>query len=607
MAGIGNINGQYDINSKRVASKLSFDLGEIFSARVVGKDVNKMEIILKLLDGWQFPAKLNVPLNSVPEGLLRFQVEGFEDGKLQIKLVNGKNEEDKDAKSLENTLEEQGINVDKEDFDILKSMIKHSMPLTKENISKVKTILDFKEKLDGEDNDGEKFINRYLQSKNINPDSEEASSIREKLNGFFKQLENTSSEDIMTMLENGIELSEENIKSFNNIVKDGGGLYKIIEKLKDAFPDKLISNYEASNQLTNKAINDVMDESKSLNISVKGENRSVSKEQLIKIIQENNIDINNIDDDKLDEILKYASDSLELTEDKSNKNSSKGINNDNIENRDNISGAPEKAVIKEQNSDEIKIKNLKDLKSNITEIDSKGNIVFKDIENDEQQPKDVGTGKHESSLGNNKEIINTKSDTKNITNVQDKLGQDTSKIVKEQVASKIDDIKNVIKSLMGEKNNLEPVVYDKVLQVLKDNINDFKMFNSLSNQYYYLDVPLDIKDRQYQCKLMIKDDRRSGKKIDSKNVKLVVSVKTNNMGTIDAFIKVNNNNMSIDLKCDEPWVRTLEFSKDKIFKEISNLGYNVYVNVDKKKEDANIINCRDFFEDNNLGGINVKV
>jgi septum formation topological specificity factor MinE len=133
------------------------------------------------------------------------------------------------------------------------------------------------------------------------------------------------------------------------------------------------------------------------------------------------------------------------------------------------------------------------------------------------------------------------------------------------------------------------------------------MFNSISNQYYYLDVPINLKDKEYPCKLIVKDDRKKGKKIDSTNVKFVASVKTTNMGIVDAYIKVSNNNVNINIKSEEMWVKVLEIGKEKIEKTLNNMGFITSVKVDKKEKEANLVKCRDFFEDNEFTRINLKV
>jgi septum formation topological specificity factor MinE len=138
-------------------------------------------------------------------------------------------------------------------------------------------------------------------------------------------------------------------------------------------------------------------------------------------------------------------------------------------------------------------------------------------------------------------------------------------------------------------------------------MNDFKMFNSISNQYYYLDVPVSLKDKEYPCKLIIKDDRKKGKKIDSTNVKFVASVRTLNMGVVDAYIKVSNSNINIDIKSEEAWVKVIDIGKRKLEKTLSNMGFIINVKVDKKEKEADLVKCRDFFEDNEFTRINLRV
>ncbi len=127
----------------------------------------------------------------------------------------------------------------------------------------------------------------------------------------------------------------------------------------------------------------------------------------------------------------------------------------------------------------------------------------------------------------------------------------TDILIKDQIKLKTEEIKNMVKEIIENKLNLKPETYEKVMNVFEQKINDLKMFNSISEQYYYLDLPINVKENEYQFKLIIKDDRKKSKKIDSKNVKIATSVKTINMGTVDAYIKINNNNMNIDINCDK--------------------------------------------------------
>ena len=52
MPGIWNINSVYNVGSKKLSSKLTFEVGEKFAGRVMRISQNKGEFTIKLLDGW---------------------------------------------------------------------------------------------------------------------------------------------------------------------------------------------------------------------------------------------------------------------------------------------------------------------------------------------------------------------------------------------------------------------------------------------------------------------------------------------------------------------------------------------------------------------------
>lgn len=433
MAGIRDVGSLNNLNVKKVPGKLSFDVGEVFSAKVLKMDVGNSEVVLKLIDGWQFNAKMLKQLDSLPEGLVKFQVEGFEDGKLNIRLVKDKNDENAKRSTIEDILSGEDIDFKEEDYNLLNSMIKHNMPLTKENISKIKTLVQFKNKFSLEEGEKEKFISSYLDSKEIDISSEKGKNIEKMLKNIFKELENINEDDILTLFENGIDITEENIKSYQNLFKD------------------------------------------------------------------------------------------------------------------------------------------------------QSSIIYKDLMNIKEE------------IGN-----------QNIEN-QVKVSDNLKENLKQQIMSRIEEMKLVIKEVLDKNIEEKNVSSNKILEMLNDKVNDFKVYNLVSNQYYYIDLPIKIKDYNYECKFMIKDDRKSGKKVDSKNVKLVLSVDTKNLGIVDAYIKVNDDKMTVDLKCDEKWTSIFSAEKYQIFNELSAIGFDVNVNVVKRDKEVSLANCRDFFNDVVKSNIDVMV
>ena len=88
MPGIYNINNGYANNNKKISSKLTFEVGEKFTGRVVDKGEGK-DITIRLSDGWQFIAETDDKVDIEQLKLLKFEVEGFENGKLKLKILKG--------------------------------------------------------------------------------------------------------------------------------------------------------------------------------------------------------------------------------------------------------------------------------------------------------------------------------------------------------------------------------------------------------------------------------------------------------------------------------------------------------------------------------------
>lgn len=257
---------------------------------------------------------------------------------------------------------------------------------------------------------------------------------------------------------------------------------------------------------------------------------------------------------------------------------------------------------------------MESVESNLELSDNSANDILKSLQNLDMQETNKNVLK-EGEVKNTTSNIKLEETANLIKNLVkpvsgSKVEVNSAQNVKEQINLKIENMKSFISNLVeankGDNVNLSQRVYD----IIKNNINDFKVFNNISNEYYYMDIPVTNNQKDYQCKLIIKDDRKSGKRIDSRNVKLITSVKTVNMGVVDAYIKLFDNNMNVNLKCEKEWVKILNKSKDTIIGKISNMGYNISMRVDKKeeKEEVNIVSCRSFFNDNSsYSKIDVRV
>ncbi|CBZ01996.1 hypothetical protein FDB72_09440 [Clostridium botulinum] len=548
MPSISNINNVYSNNTKKISSKISFEIDQIFAAKVVGEGVSPEEVILKLIDGWQFKASIEDLKGNLPNGLLNFKVLGFEEGKLILKFLEGNLVEgqQKEQNPIEELLLKENIKLNKEDYVLLEKMIKHNIPLTKDNILKVVNLSNFMGKLKNNPQEGDSFIQNYIKGKGMDLQSAKGQEINNVLKGLFNELQTLTEEDLFILLENNVELTEENVKAFKEVFKES-------------------SVYNKVNNID-----------KELNKS------SIDNKQIITEKNTSNGDT-------------LVKENLQSTEMESaiNNKSENVVKNELISTFKTLM-----ATGKEEN-----ISIVRDLILEEKDI----NGILKNFTKEEQEmlglkPKTEDTEATEQSL--------TAETTKNIKTkpieVLANKGQVDSSSIKEQINSKTNEIKDIVKNLIDTLKDTNNSSYDKIIGTLKNNINNFKMFNTISNEYYYLDLPLNFKENECDCKIIIKDERGKGKKIDSSNVKIATSISTANMDIVDAYITLKNSNMEINIKTIKEWVNLLDKGKNKLIEDMSSMGYNIFIKVEEKAEIFNISNCREFFNDNNLNAIDIK-
>ena len=253
MPTIWNVNQNNGLNNRKMSSKLTFSVGEKFAGRLI-KSEDSNEVQVKLQDGWQFQAEIEGDYSMKEGALLRFQVLGYENGKLKLKLLDGNSDANKDIESSLNTIiKKEGLS--KEDASMLREMVEHNIPLTRENITDIKSILDFKDKLNNNPNEADRFIDNYLNSKGISADSSEYAEMKQVLTDFFQEVKNMSSKDIMLFLENNIELSKENIESFNKLFNGELSVKDFIESIKQELQNAgLLDTSEGVSEIANKDI-----------------------------------------------------------------------------------------------------------------------------------------------------------------------------------------------------------------------------------------------------------------------------------------------------------------------------------------------------------------
>ena len=733
MPGIGSINNAYGGNTKKVSSKLTFEVGEKFAGKIIGKGEGN-EVIIKLTDGWQFSAEIDQDVN-VQEGITQFEVAGFKNGKLILTTTNS---EDRNVTINMDALDELAKEgVDNEQVNLLKSMIKHNITLTRENIQFVRSLVDFNEKIKQDPKEIDKFINTYLESKEIDPNSQEGMNIKKSLSEFFQQYKSLAKEDILLFIENNIDINKENIESFNKIFKGNQTLTEIFTDIDNEINNKLeqfiLNNKDIKGEAFNnnyQALSGKIDFDKNLEqikntfISEKTKNNEINNKEVVNSNDKNNIsknvdnkaqnitsnnatkiyDENSVTNSKKASMLSMLKamtgkevdivktqikdvlvDNMNKFTNREYSEATKMINNLDAEtfiqaysdsmNKGNevakqtINNLLNNLLGKEVNLSNDAFVKISNVIKFVEENKQNKNIDKNDISNNESVNNKENNMNNKESISNDKEIINSnkdqvidsknqvtdnkvdntneKNDNKSIAkenivkenttdskenkvneknidpkenltskiNDNNKKGEisnkeilskeepkvmsDNKTEVKADIEKKLDIMKDVLKDLLTKSPSKESNT-SNLINLLKNSANDFKLLNTINNEYYYLDIPIKSQDNEYPCKVIIKDDRKDGKKIDKTNVKMVVTVKTVNLDTVDGFVSLNGCMLNVDLKCYEKYVNVLSKSKDKLINSLSKLGFQVDVNVSEKKEDTNISNCREYFSDSYL-------
>lgn len=670
MAGIYNIGNVYNSNNKKVSSKISFDVGDKFSGKIV-KVGEGNEVLIKLLDGWQFLAELDENITAMLDVLQKFEVEGFENGKLKLKLINKESEGEGLAQKDLTELVAKG-SYSKNDKLLLESMLKFNIPLTKKNIKDIQGIIQFLDRINNNPEEIDKFIQNYLLGKGISEGSEKGEKIFNLLKNFLQEFKNLSKEDILLFLENNIEFNKENIEAYNNLFKGNSKLPELLSSFSDIINNEQddsgvnktllsedINNFEEEMLPKDIAPNKSQDGSIESKIANKTyhkndvSNAKISMLSLLKSLSGQSEEIINttLKDIIINKRLSFTSNEFERVLNEINKLDAKEFINNLIKTMNDFEEIGPRGLVDDFSNyvnkrnyevsgfksyldftkTELEFALSKELGSRIelmndefTKLKDAINLKYQSLleenliytENKEAENSEIANIQNENYIEtnenaiNNKEIINNKNVSNDNINKENNINEALNKDIldkeiikgnltsKEQVEVSISKAGEENKSIIKEALSIlksEGQLTEKVIDIIKNNFNEIKLFNKFSEEYYYGQFPVTVKDNEYPCKIIVKDNRKKGKKIDSKNVKMIITIDTKNLGTIDSYVMVKDKNININLKCDEDSVKIINMSKIILERNIENMGFNVNINVSKKEEEVSLTTCRDFF------------
>lgn len=601
IAGVNSINY---INKNKLESKISFKEGEKFSAKVCSVDKSTGEVTLKLNNGWEFKGHLKESMEFMEGKVLKFQVKDFTEGKLELGIVH--QEENKEFQdSLKKILSSFNLEPSKENMALLEKMLRHDIPLTKDNIYIIKNMMDLKNKVLQSSEEKDKLINLILQKYNISEDSPKGEFIKTTLNDFLETIKNTDDDIILTLKENNIDISsKDNIDSIKTINKEYGVVVKdlknILQALKGQLNEVDIEAMEAKSDINSKVVESSTN-SKNIIDTLK-----INGNIIDTIIEDNNYISKEFDgklEDDVERLIKelnLVSNEDEVQVEEKNSSNKTGTTVTKDDTKESI-----REMIKEIDISNKGINNLKEEKTfsssrlnELAEILNKDDFIKDDIIKALNLEKEFNlpSGKlNKISLENINELEVSK-EVKNLLI--------NSLNVKEEIANKITELKRLIREVLSFDNKLEEVSSKMLSQELKSSFNNIKVLNSLTDNYYYLDTPLKMLNKEYPFKLIIKNNNKDKKQFDSKCIKIFASVKTVNMGVIDNYISINNKNMEVRIASCKDFMNIINKNKDTLVESLNLIGYLPTIIIDEKKEEVNISNSSDFFQDQNFSMIN---
>ena len=578
--------GKY-IRTQKIGFKGNYDFkqGDTLKGIVVKHDAESNEVTIKLTNGMEIEAEIQGDV-ELKGGILKFEVTEFKDNTLFLKLSDNKADviqgeaSKKITDEIMNFIIKEGLK--KEDYNMLKAMVKYNIPLTRENITTVKSVLEFSGKMNNNPQEIKSFINTYLNSRDIVVNSREGLQIAQKLYEFFKAFSKADLQEVLLFLENNIEFTKENLDSFNKLFNNENTMEKVIDAVNEeigkaiAIEEELLSENTVEQSLKQITLKNG-DE-----YTGKGKGTEVGKTIMATLVKESSKS-HSINDNIVKDIIKNhsitdddAKEIIKLMKNDSNYVMSKETLKENILKHtgrevvlNDVEAKSLEAII---NKEVIKDKDINFIKSLFNNIESKQISVAKELESNDIR--------------------------ENIFNISKNLAKNVTE--KSEGAKEV--IRNIISSLKESNGNST-----QILNIMKSSINDLKLFNKINDQYYCLDIPVNFKENEYPCKLIIKEDRKNGKVIDSTNFKVAVSVKTVKLGTVDEILDVKNRNIDIQLKCDKSVMNLFVISKNKLKDIVESSGFSAKIEVIEKTEELKLLSCREFFNDNNIAVVDITV
>lgn len=551
---IEGFTGNLDISTSGISDILSkLAVGDIIRAKVL--DIAANELMLKLFDGTTLSANSMSSLDVEQGDIVDFVVKNKANNQLVLETVKEKDSpkslNDSDLK-LKKQLVEIDVKPDKKNMEIAKEIKQKDLSLNKEVFGKIADVI--------------------ISFKNITP------------------------QKAAYLIANNIIPGEKNIEQLNKIIDEK-------QKVGSMVQDILNSLHEITDNDVMTSISHALKRS-SLPQSTDKVNHFVMpqdtrKEFVRKAIEEAFVDLSFDKTPITNEIKEKLTEYIILNTKKDPGFVPYSVDNDMLPEKvisflkEKVKGFEKTDLFKDKFLDSI----LKNINLKLKEKTPLNNITAKDEFHREEQP--IDRAKYEKNLKDAFEKFYLKVD-------EETSGKDLQiKKVYKDMYERLE----IIKSAMEHTN---PSNKDGILHKIDNLQSSIKFINEINNHSTYIQIPMNIFDKNTTGELYVLKKGSKGKRIDPQNASVLVSLNTINLGQIDSLVSINKKNISLNLRVEEQSI--IGFLKENYVELYNSLNSKGYKLVDVKyrliEEETNAINADRIIKnelDMNKGSIDFKI
>lgn len=515
----------------------NINVGEMVKAKIL--EITASDVILKLFDGSTVKAATASNMDGKPGDAIQLVVKEKKDGQILLETVKTPTLKSSSATSqeLQKQLSNLGVQVDSQNLQIAEELKTHQLPISKESIH---NILDLLTKFKDLTPAKAAFLisgNLELEEKNISALTqivEGKEKITGKLHDMVKTLGGIQDGEVLSKIEQQLTQLNQVNPSKNSFPEVTGSLPKLPIMNEDSMPLK-IENTESLKVVLKDVLVEIPGKEFKTNSSI--QNLAEKMGELFK-----NQELQSLSSEKIAKTILQNEMFMSKFSAVEQKFLGEHLGN-----------------IFQQLKNELILKG----KENVSPMDP---LILK-----------------------SKEVIQKTLDQFVVDIRSDSLKEDLNiKNLYRDLYMKLEAMKETFNnSVLPNKN--------EIIQQMDQLQNQMRFMNELSSHSTYIQIPLQIWDKNTTGELYILKKNDKKKKIDPENVTVFISLEMENMGRVDSLIGVQKKNVTVQLRLEEEEV--IQYIKEnykELYQRLNEKGFKL---VDMKyrllEDEANLINIKE--------------